>query len=709
MTVHHGDITDMISGGVGSTDLLQTVLRGLARQPLFLSLLQATASQIAAEHQTIRILARGDVTQGEDQPLRGGFTLRRVAAAPGHGFGVRTADRFLPDGSVDPANGGWWDFPVGVDVTAEMLGAKGATVIDGEVADDTVAIRNALSLATALRVGLRLSHPDGYAISGPLTIQATVEIYGAGGSRPTLHALTTDARIEIGRASEVRLHEVNYSGVHPVTGVTIGFHAFVALERGGRATGLQGPNKLTLDNCRSSDTRGAAVVLGRDATEFRVIRGSYVRAGRVVSQTSPGVEATGPARFPDGHTPLFSIQSNGILEGVEMGGATGYCIEVSGGPDDSFGVWEEVLVRAVNVRAQNGFLGILRVRDWIGAGARTSGTASPRPVNVTWHSGYAENPGTVQDITTSGGSDVTQKTDDTVHLVLAQGPGTRVALSGPTKWTSRRANGIIVAEQGAQIHAQLSGVELRVQEALSSGARMFSADDDSEIVIESMLQFRSELNVRGAIAETGAGPRQMLTAVLDQPISALTPRIRFPSARTIMVLADGTSTAHFTSINGVTSTALSTTAADLYEGNPARSALVVTMRTDNTTPRFVRRRTVLPESCRNRWVLVQSRVHYQQIGAALGGAGVPVQHALRVIADSAQIQTASEFSGSITPPAPGAGAYTDMIEAQHLFWCDAPGTIDLDVFASTMNAPADDRMLVHRLEIAVIDGGGAGA
>ena len=55
----------------------------------------------------------------------------RVASEPAHDGKVRSADRFLPNGSTDGSNGGWWELIGGV-VSPEQFGAAN----DGATADD---------------------------------------------------------------------------------------------------------------------------------------------------------------------------------------------------------------------------------------------------------------------------------------------------------------------------------------------------------------------------------------------------------------------------------------------------------------------------------------------------------------------------------------------------------------------------------------------
>lgn len=69
----------------------------------------------------------------------GQHAVRRVYSEPSHEGKVRTADRYLPDGTTDATDGGWWEIAEIMPIP-EMFGAIG----DG-VADDTAAITNWLN------------------------------------------------------------------------------------------------------------------------------------------------------------------------------------------------------------------------------------------------------------------------------------------------------------------------------------------------------------------------------------------------------------------------------------------------------------------------------------------------------------------------------------------------------------------------------------
>ncbi|RSC31249.1 hypothetical protein EGT36_21495 [Agrobacterium sp. FDAARGOS_525] len=86
----------------------------------------------------------------------GRATYVRVNAEPSHGLKVRSADRFLPNGSVDPVNGGWWEVAENL-LTPQMCGAKG----DG-VTDDTAALQRWLDAGGGTGVG-------NFLLTGPIS------------------------------------------------------------------------------------------------------------------------------------------------------------------------------------------------------------------------------------------------------------------------------------------------------------------------------------------------------------------------------------------------------------------------------------------------------------------------------------------------------------------------------------------------------------
>jgi hypothetical protein len=271
-----------------------------------------------------------------------------------------------------------------------MFGAVGDGVID-----DLPAIRDALRYCREAGAPLLLDSGAGYAIAGEIRIDsADMTLRGAGTARPTLHALVPGARIAVGAARECRLEMINFEGAHPVTGEWTAESAFVSLAPD---TDLPASNRFTLHRCQARRTRGPALRILRDATETRVSECSLGPSGRVDSSL------LGEARFLDGRPAVVEWRGNGFMADSLIAGCPGWTIDVSGGAPDALGVFEEVHVRCANLRVQNGFSGLLRVRDWPG-GVRDEANSARAPVEVSWTQGYLENPGTIQDSTTSGGS-----------------------------------------------------------------------------------------------------------------------------------------------------------------------------------------------------------------------------------------------------------------------------------------------------------------
>jgi len=80
----------------------------------------------------------------------GALTVRRVASEPTHPWKFRSLDRYLPNGSTDNANGGWWEgYTTNNIITPQMFGA----VADG-VTDDHPAISSALDYIALNGVGI---------------------------------------------------------------------------------------------------------------------------------------------------------------------------------------------------------------------------------------------------------------------------------------------------------------------------------------------------------------------------------------------------------------------------------------------------------------------------------------------------------------------------------------------------------------------------
>ncbi|WP_146620080.1 hypothetical protein [Acuticoccus sediminis] len=108
-------------------------IRGVPFSPSVASLNVAESTFIPADVKLMYL--KGYATEADG----GAHSVRRVSSEPSHPGKLRTSDRFLPDGTVNAANGGWWEIAEPMP-SPEMFGAVG----DG-IADDTAAIFNWLS------------------------------------------------------------------------------------------------------------------------------------------------------------------------------------------------------------------------------------------------------------------------------------------------------------------------------------------------------------------------------------------------------------------------------------------------------------------------------------------------------------------------------------------------------------------------------------
>jgi hypothetical protein len=94
----------------------------------------------------------------------GGTIYKRVSAQPSHLGSFRSQDRFLPNGSTDATNGGWWEI-VGSDLTPSQFGAK----VDGTT-DDAAALQ-ACCNAVIAKGGGRVRLP-----AGTMRIKSTISL-----------------------------------------------------------------------------------------------------------------------------------------------------------------------------------------------------------------------------------------------------------------------------------------------------------------------------------------------------------------------------------------------------------------------------------------------------------------------------------------------------------------------------------------------------
>lgn len=141
----------------------------------------------------------------------GGALYVRAFDEPSHPGKIRSADRFLPNGTEDPANGGWWGLREQV-ITPEMFGAIGDADEDGNGSDDSIAIQAAIECAKAAngrvelgakRYGIsRTINIDGDITFSGVTMAASIlqkkaDVVGirhSGNGHPTIRDLTVQGR-----------------------------------------------------------------------------------------------------------------------------------------------------------------------------------------------------------------------------------------------------------------------------------------------------------------------------------------------------------------------------------------------------------------------------------------------------------------------------------------------------------------------------------
>ncbi|MGY3036182.1 hypothetical protein ACVIIV_005352 [Bradyrhizobium sp. USDA 4354] len=163
---------------------------------------------------TLAVACLGYTTSGDCSP----FMVKRVALQPRFG-GVRSTDRYLPNGSTDATNGGWWVYvpgPAGVDACAFGLLADWNGV-DASATDNTTALQNAISFAsqsfgtgydTAGGGGSDVLLPSGTVmISSLITLHDGVRLLGKGTYGTVLKMKdtfsTTSHFIRLGTAGDV--------------------------------------------------------------------------------------------------------------------------------------------------------------------------------------------------------------------------------------------------------------------------------------------------------------------------------------------------------------------------------------------------------------------------------------------------------------------------------------------------------------------------
>lgn len=108
----------------------------------------------------------------------GGYAIYvRVNTEPTHAGKVRSADRFLPNGTTDAINGGWWELGT-QEIDPRMFGAVG-----NGVNDDTDAISDMFEMANILDRGFYFKFSPGVYLCSPLpAITASGVVISASGA-----------------------------------------------------------------------------------------------------------------------------------------------------------------------------------------------------------------------------------------------------------------------------------------------------------------------------------------------------------------------------------------------------------------------------------------------------------------------------------------------------------------------------------------------
>jgi hypothetical protein len=106
----------------------------------------------------------------------GGALYVRANSEPSHPGKIRSADRFLPNGTADAKNGGWWELRERV-ITPEMFGAVGDADEDGNGSDDSTAIQAAIECAKLANGRVELGAKR-YGISQTINIDGDITFSG---------------------------------------------------------------------------------------------------------------------------------------------------------------------------------------------------------------------------------------------------------------------------------------------------------------------------------------------------------------------------------------------------------------------------------------------------------------------------------------------------------------------------------------------------
>jgi len=127
---------------------------------------EITSTAFFAVIQTIRTVGYASIGDG------GAALYKRVTSEPSHAGKVRSADRWLPNGTSNDDDGGWWEIAESV-IRPEMLGAAG----DGAEADEQ-AVQDAVD--TAVAIGAQVVGHGLYRITAPVVVPSNFHLDGLG-------------------------------------------------------------------------------------------------------------------------------------------------------------------------------------------------------------------------------------------------------------------------------------------------------------------------------------------------------------------------------------------------------------------------------------------------------------------------------------------------------------------------------------------------
>ena len=150
----------------------------------------------------------------------GGSTFVRVTSEPSHVAKVRSADRFLPDGSTDATNGGWW-----VIVTDKLYSRQVGVHLSSSAAE--TAFGDFLTAAVAIKARARVNRGEVYDFpAGSVSLPEGIDLDWRGASLRRTVDLTVPLLQGIGTLADkiegitIRGGKIEYTAATTDTGIT---------------------------------------------------------------------------------------------------------------------------------------------------------------------------------------------------------------------------------------------------------------------------------------------------------------------------------------------------------------------------------------------------------------------------------------------------------------------------------------------------------